>query len=215
MLIIGAKGFAKEILEILHEQNQLGNLAFYDDVNKDAPDKLFGRFPIVKSFEAAANYFAEMDNRFTIGIGNPILRKQLKDKFTSIGGIYTSTISNSAILGSYDVNIGDGTNILAGATLSNGIKIGDGCILYYNVIITHDCVVDDFVEISPSAILLGRCKIGSYSQIGANATILPDIVVGKNVIVGAGSIVTKDVPDNSLVVGVPAILRRQLPPLKF
>jgi hypothetical protein len=32
MLIIGAKGFAKEVLEIFHQQNKLQNIAFYDDV---------------------------------------------------------------------------------------------------------------------------------------------------------------------------------------
>ncbi len=44
MLIIGAKGFAKEVLEILHQLNQLENVVFYDDVNNDAPEKLFGQF---------------------------------------------------------------------------------------------------------------------------------------------------------------------------
>lgn len=215
MLIVGAKGFAKEVLEILHQQNQIEHLVFYDDVNTDAPEKLFGQFPILKSTAAAANYFSTIDNRFTIGIGNPILRKQLKDKFCSLGGVFVSTISNAATLGSYGVTIGEGTNILPGAILSNDTQIGEGCILYYNVIITHDCRIGDFVEISPSAIVLGRCSIGSYTQIGANATILPDVIIGKNVIIGAGSVVTKNVPDNSLVVGVPAILKKHLAPLKF
>nr|WP_250349320.1 DapH/DapD/GlmU-related protein [Flavobacterium anhuiense] len=46
--------------------------------------------------------------------------------------------------------------------------------------------------------------MGEFSQIGANSTILPKVKIGKNVIVGAGSVVTKDIPDNCLVVGVPA-----------
>lgn len=41
MLIVGAKGFAKEVLEVVYQLNQLDNLVFYDDVNTDAPDKLF------------------------------------------------------------------------------------------------------------------------------------------------------------------------------
>ncbi|MFZ2430593.1 MAG: hexapeptide transferase, partial [Lutibacter sp.] len=35
MLVIGAKGFAKEVLEVVHQLNELENLVFYDDVNKD------------------------------------------------------------------------------------------------------------------------------------------------------------------------------------
>lgn len=209
MLVIGAKGFAKEVLEVIHQLNELENLVFYDDVNNDVPEKLFGQFPILKTIQEASNYFKTIENRFTIGIGNPVLRKQLYDKFTAIGGEFTSVISPLATIGSYDVKIGIGSNILSGAVFSNSSTIGKGCIIYYNSIITHDCKIGDFVEISPSVTLLGRCKIGSYSQIGANATILPDITIGKNVIIGAGSVVTKDMPDNCLAVGVPAVIKKQ------
>ncbi len=215
MLVIGAKGFAKEVLEVLHQLNQLENLVFYDDVNYDVPKKLFGQFPILKTIEEATNYFKTIDNQFTIGIGNPVLRKRLYDKFTAIGGVFTSVISPLAIIGNYDVQIGIGANVLSGAVFSNSTKIGVGCIVYYNSIITHDCKIGDFVEISPAVTLLGRCKIDSYSQIGANTKILPDITIGKNVIIGAGSVVTKDVPDNCLVVGVPAKIIKELIPLEF
>ena len=49
MLIIGAKGFAKELLEIFHQKNQTENLCFYDDVNTDAPDFLFEKFKVLKT----------------------------------------------------------------------------------------------------------------------------------------------------------------------
>lgn len=44
--------------------------------------------------------------------------------------------------------------------------------------------------------------------IGAGAIILPGVTVGENAIVGAGSVVTRDVPDNTVVAGVPAKLIR-------
>jgi len=215
MLIIGAKGFAKEVLEVVHQLNQLENLVFYDDVNNEGPEKLFGQFPILKTIKEASNYFKTVDNRFTIGIGNPILRKQLYYKFTALGGKYISTISPLATIGSYGVQIGIGTNVLSGAVFSNSTTIGVGCIVYYNSIITHNCEIGDFVEISPSGTILGRCKIGSYTQIGANATILPDVKIGANVIVAAGAVVTQDMPDNCMVAGIPAVIKKELTPLAF
>ncbi len=215
MIIIGAKGFAKEVLEVLYQLNQTENLVFYDDLNHDIPDFLYNKFKILKNIQEAQKYFKEIDNRFTIGIGNPVLRKKMYDKFTFLGGIYTSTISKTANLGNYDVKIGQGTNILTGAIFSNSTTVGIGCIVYYNSIITHDCIIGNFVELSPNTIILGRSIIGDFSQIGANATILPDIKIGKNVVVGAGSVVTKDVPDNCLVVGTPAIIKKMLPRLEF
>lgn len=215
MLIAGAKGFAKEVLEVVLQLDELANLVFYDDLNDEVRGPLFGKFPILKTTKEVQDYFKTVDNRFTIGIGNPILRKKLYDKFISLGGIFSSTISPLANIGSYDIVIGSGSNILAGVVISNSSIIGKGCIIYFNSIITHDCVVGDFVEISPSVNLLGRSTVGAYSKIGSNATILPDLVIGKNVIVGAGSVVTKDVPDNTMVVGVPAKVLKELKPIEF
>jgi sugar O-acyltransferase (sialic acid O-acetyltransferase NeuD family) len=215
MLIVGAKGFAKEVLEALHLNNQTENLVFYDDVSVNAPENLYDQFKVLKNTDEVAAYFKMIDNRFTIGIGNPILRKKLFEKFKDLGGVFTSTISTKANIGSFDVEIGEGCNILANSIFSNSVKIGHGCIIYYNSIITHDCEVGDFVELSPGATLLGRCSIGSFSQIGSNATIFPEVKIGKNVIVGAGAIVTKNVPDNCVVVGIPAKVIKELEPLNF
>lgn len=215
MLIVGAKGFAKEVLEVLHQQNYSEDIVFYDDVNSDVPEFLYARFKVLKSFEEAENYFKTVVQGFTIGIGNPILRKKLSDKFINIGGLYASTISTGALISSFNVNIGEGSNILHGTIFSNDVKLGKGCIVYYNSIITHDCIVGDFVEISPSVTLLGRVQIGDYCQIGTNATVLPGIIIGRNVIVGAGSVVTKNIPDNCMVIGIPARIIKELTPLGF
>lgn len=52
--------------------------------------------------------------------------------------------------------------------------------------------------------IYGPITVGNNVNIGWNAIILPGVSIGNNVIVGCGAIVTKDVPDNSVVAGVPA-----------
>lgn len=213
MILVGAKGFAKEVFEIVFKNNQSESIVFYDDINLNSAKTIFDDYIILQSITEAKDYFEKKDNRFAIGIGNPILRKKMFEKFTQIGGIPTSTISLDAKIGSKEVIIGIGTTILDGAIISNSVTIGEGCIVYYNTILTHDCNVGDFVEISPAAILLGRCTVGSYTQIGANATILPDLKIGSNVIIGAGAVVTKNVPDNCLVYGNPAKIIQNIDPI--
>lgn len=203
MLIIGAKGLAKEILQICHDNNELENLCFYDDVNNNV-QKLYNTFNIIESVETAKNYFNKIDSRFTIGIGNPILREKLYKKLEAVGGKITSTISNNTSIGSYDVSIDKGANILDGVRISNSVKIGKLALIYYNAVITHDCVIGNFVEISPNVNILGRATIGDYTHLGANSTILPDIKIGNNVKIGAGAVVTMNIPDNCTAVGVPA-----------
>ena len=53
-------------------------------------------------------------------------------------------------------------------------------------------------------------KIGNDVWIGGNTTILPGITIGNNVVIGAGAVVTKDIPDDSLALGVPAKVVREL-----
>ena len=215
MLIVGAKGFAKEVLEILHQLNQLDNLVFYDDVSSDLPALLYDKFPILTDLEEAKKYFAAISNQFTIGIGNPILRKRLFEKFTGIGGEFTSVISPFAQIGHYDNKIESGANIMTGTVITNDVSIGKGALINLNCSIGHNVIIGDFVEISPSVSVSGNCKIGNYSNLGTNATILPKVSIGTNVIVGAGSVVTKDIPDNCLVVGIPAVIKKVLQPIEF
>lgn len=204
MLIIGAKGFAKEVLEVTHQNNELKDLVFYDDVNEDIGEKLYNIFPILKSMDMAKHYFETVSNKFTIGIGNPILRKKLYDKFIAIGGEYTTTISTSTIIGNYNNSIELGCNIMQNVVITNDVTIKKGTIINQISSIGHDVIIGEFCEICPNVSISGNCFIDDLTFIGTGAIILPGIKIGKNVIIGAGAVVTKDIEDNSVAVGSPA-----------
>lgn len=51
---------------------------------------------------------------------------------------------------------------------------------------------------------IGCIEVGDNVFIGSNTTILQNVKIGSNVIIGAGTLVNKDIPDNSVVGGVPA-----------
>ena len=57
-----------------------------------------------------------------------------------------------------------------------------------------------------------RIVIGEDTWVGANVTILPNIVIGKCCVIGAGAVVSHDVPDYSVVAGVPAKLIKTINP---
>lgn len=52
--------------------------------------------------------------------------------------------------------------------------------------------------------------IGDNVWVGARVVILPGVTVGNNVVIAAGTVVTKDIPDNSLVAGVPGVVKRRI-----
>lgn len=204
MIIVGAKGFAKELLEVCHQLGCTDDLVFFDNVSTDLPEKLYGQFPILRSEQEVKAHFEKGDKTFALGLGQPALRKQLAALFESWDGELVSLISPKANIGSFGVEIGKGASILANATVSNTVTIGTAVLMYPNSIVTHDCLLGDFVELSPGATILGNVQIGAFTQIGANATILPKLSIGDNCIIGAGSVVTKSVSVGQTVKGTPA-----------
>ncbi len=89
-----------------------------------------------------------------------------------------------------------------------GIFIGDGALIGHNVVLAtlnHAMSPKDRATMVPAAIHIGR-----NVWIGANATVLPGVTIGDGSIVAAGAVVTKDVPENTIVGGVPARIIRQL-----
>ena len=203
MLIIGAKGFAKEVLEIFNQQQQIAGIVFYDDVSADVPEMLYGQFPVLKTIAAAEQNFGQ-DPRFVLGVGTPKLRRMLGTKMGVLGGELTSSISPRATIGGFQNVLGLGVNIMSGAVLTNDIRVGEGVLINLNCTIGHDVVIGDYCELSPGVHVSGNVKLASNVVLGTGAVILPGVSIGENSIIGAGSVVNKDVPANAVAVGIPA-----------
>jgi len=90
-----------------------------------------------------------------------------------------------------------------------GIIIGDESQFGPGVTITtteHDYTKSELPEI------FKQVTIGKRVWMGSNVTILPGITIGDNSVIGAGSVVTKDIPPNSVAVGVPAKVIKEITP---
>ncbi len=118
-----------------------------------------------------------------------------------------------------DVSIGPDSSVWFNAVLRgdvHSIRIGarsnvqDGAILH-GTLNTYPVFIEDDVTIGHNAVVHG-CTIHSNCLIGMGAIVLDDAEIGKNSIIGAGTVVKGGmlVPANSLVVGVPGRIRRNL-----
>ena len=203
MIIFGAKGLAKEILEVCLEKEDRDNIVFYDDVSKDLPTKLYNEFRIIRTIDDVKNYFDDVDNRFVIGIGGPSLREFAFNKLIENGGVPITLISQHTNVGSFGVEIGEGTNVMLRSVITNDVKIGKGVLVNQLTSIGHDVTIGNFVEICPGVAISGKCVVGDLTFLGTNCSILPNINIGRHVVIGAGSVINRDVPDGSTVVGVP------------
>ena len=206
MLILGAKGHAKEVLKVALDNGVAEHeLFFFDDVTRDGEPMLFGRFPILKTMQEAIAVL-EKDDHCVLGLGSPLYRRLLYDKFKHTNARFINLVSRHTYLSPdpIAVTLGEGLNIMDGVFISNDIRIGTGCLLNFGCSIHHDATVGDFCELGPKSQVLGGAVIGNDCFIGAGAIILPKVVLADKVTVGAGAVVTKSITTGCVVAGVPA-----------
>lgn len=204
MLILGAKGHAKEVFEVLKKNGVTNNIAFYDDVTPDAElDAYFCQFTILRSQAEMAQWFAQNTPEFILGVGGVKARHIVWQKAMDNGGQPANLIAFNAQVAS-DVTAKEGLNVMQMAFVSNSVQIGKSVLINTRANVHHDVTIGDFCEVGPGAIVLGRCQIGTHTFIGAGATVLPDVVIGNHCTIGAGAVVTRNIADNQIVKGNPA-----------
>lgn len=84
-------------------------------------------------------------------------------------------------------------------TLGNNVHITDGVKF-----ITHDGGTLLFRKYVPDLEITKPISLGNDVYIGNNVIILPGVTIGNKVVIGAGAVVTRDIPSNSVAVGIPA-----------
>jgi acetyltransferase-like isoleucine patch superfamily enzyme len=111
-----------------------------------------------------------------------------------------------------DVVIGDHTRIGLHNTIIGPVTIGNHVNLAQGITVTalNHNFDDTTKRIDEQGIATKPVVISDDVWIGANAVILPGVTIGRHVVVAAGAVVTKDVPDNTIVGGVPATIIKKL-----
>ena len=193
MIIYGASGHGKVILEIL-ESNNDAHIRVWDDAVK-AP---MWQYPV----EQPTAPGEPIPDKLVISIGVNATRKKVAERFAG-SATFGTAIHADALL-SRRATVDEGTVVMAGVRVNADVRIGKHCIVNTCVSIDHDCVLEDYVHISPNATLSGNVTIGEGTHVGSGASIIQGIKIGKWCTIGAGSAVIRDIPDYATAVGCPA-----------
>jgi sugar O-acyltransferase (sialic acid O-acetyltransferase NeuD family) len=204
LLIVGTGGQGKVVLECAKRKYK--SITFMtNDINSPG----ISGYPIIYEQNTSMDYMSKNYDEIIVAIGNNKDRLKLMHEY--IGkGIKGAIIIHPKAVVSESVEIGEGTVVFANAVINPYAKIGLGCIINTGAIIEHDCIIKDGVHISPNAAMGGAVIIGEKTWVCIGSSIANNIKIGTNVIVGAGSVVLKDVPDNVLVAGIPAVIKRKI-----
>ena len=204
IIIIGGGGHARVLTEILLKQGKY--IIGYTEKNSEH-DMGLSDINCIGNDESIFKY--HHDKVFLVnGIGSVNYeslknRENVFKKFSALGYKFPEIISNHALVSEF-VNLRDGVQIMANATIQSCVLIGENSIINTGAIVEHDCKIGNNVHIASGAVLCGGVSVGNCSHIGAGATIIQSISIGENVLVAAGAVVVKNVSSNSTVRGVPA-----------
>lgn len=197
LLIIGASGHGKVLVDIAKKMKKWQEIAFLDD--NETIKEVMGIKVIGKTNEFI-DYINDYD--VIVGIGNCLVREKIQKEIEKTNATLSTLIHPNAIIGE-NVKIGNGTVVMAGTVINCCTNIGNGCIINTGATIDHDCIIEDYVHICPGVNIAGTVKIGKRSWIGLGSKVINNINICNNCILGAGAVVVKDIDEHGLYLGVP------------
>ncbi len=198
IVIVGASGHGKVIADIAL-LNGYDEVLFLDD---NPAVKIVGEYVVVGS-SSEVDSFIDDGYDFIVAIGNAAIRERIQNNLLAKCAKVVTLIHPSASV-AYDVEIGVGAVVMAGAVINSGSVIGSGCIVNTCSSVDHDCVVGDFSHVSVGAHTAGTVHMGDRCWLGIGAVISNNINVCDDVMIGAGAVVVKDISETGVYVGVPA-----------
>jgi sugar O-acyltransferase (sialic acid O-acetyltransferase NeuD family) len=204
-VIIGAGGFAREVLDIFEACREAGQdyevLGYLVEAPYGLPGTMVNDKPILGDLGWLTEHASEV--RVICAVGDPVVRKRLVVRVQGYGARFGNIVHPSAILTRH-VTMGEGIVIAAGCIFTNQIRIGDHVHVNLGCTVGHNVVLSDFSTIAPGVHVSGWVTLDEGCYVGSGANIIDRITIGAWSVVGAGSVVITDIPPHTTAVGVPA-----------
>lgn len=199
LAILGASGHGRVIADIALETSWT-DVAFFDD---EWPVKsACGGWEVIGNTDALVAALASYPG-VVVGIGNCAHRAAKHSALRDLQAPLVSIVHPRACISSR-AELGAGSVVMAQAVVNIGARIGEACIINTGATVDHDCKIGFAVHVAPGAHLSGLVTVGDRAWIGVGASVRQGAWIGADATVGAGAAVVTDVPEATVVYGVPA-----------
>ena len=170
-----------------------------------------GRPLLGKTEEIPAAFKKGAFDAVAIGIGykHRRFRKEIYETLKS-RGVPVATFVHPSSHVEKSALLQEGSIVLVDCTIDMHALIGENVIVSSRSFVSHHVKIGAHTFCGPAVNLAGNTEIGECCFLGINTTCIDGVRVGRNVQTAAGAVVTKDVPDDSLIAGVPAVVKKTL-----
>ena len=199
VLILGAGGHAKVVIELLRASGQA--VAGLIDVDA-TPREVLG-VPVIGDDDNLEGLRRSGLELAFVALGDNALRYRLGRRLATFDFRLVNAISPAAIV-SPSAQIGVGVAMMGGVVVNADTRIADLAIVNTGARIDHDCVLGEACHIAPGAVLTGDVHVDRLAFLGAACSVIPGMRIGESAVVGAGACVTSHIPSHTLAIGVPA-----------
>jgi sugar O-acyltransferase (sialic acid O-acetyltransferase NeuD family) len=186
-------------------------VGFLDDNAAVRGTEVIG-IPVIGGTDDAPRLAKEHSAGVLVGIGDNLVRGRLLKKLVSWGVPITRAIHPSAVIAD-NVVVEPGVVIMPAGVVNTRSRVQFGAVINTNASVDHDCDLGEMVNCMPGSVLTGGIIVGRYANMGSRSVVIPLKKIGENAYVGAGAVIIRDVPANSVVVGVPGNVIKYREPL--
>jgi len=204
LLIIGARGFGREIVNLARQCPGNGTefeVAGYLDDQQDALSGYPGYPPIIASVES---YAIRADDIFVCALGSTKHKQMYVEMIRSRGGCFQTLVHPTAIVSS-NAALGEGCIVGAYALISCDVSISEYVTIQSFSAIGHDAKIGAYCHLNAYAFMGGFAELEAGVTLHTGAKVLPHKRIGANATVGAGSVVLRNVRPGTTVFGIPAM----------
>jgi len=202
LVLWGAGGHGKVVLDVARAMGRFGTISFIDDAC-ERPGREFCDCQVFEASRYLQLLKGKGCSQYLVSIGKNEMRAACFQRALEHGLLPVRLVHPSAVI-SESARLEDGTVVMARVVINAGAQIGKNCILNTAAVVEHDCRVGDHVHLSPGVLLGGGVTVHSFAHVGLGAIALPGAEIGEGAIVGAGAVVLGSVPSGTTVVGIPA-----------
>jgi len=210
VIILGAGGHGKVVLDILLAQGAYRPVGFVDD-NPAMAGRLVCGLPVLGRLADLPRLRAGGLRHAVIAIGDNATRLRHRPVLEGQGFELVTAVHPTAFV-SPRSTIGRGVVVAPRACLVVDCAVGDMAIVNTGAVVDHEGDVGEGAHVGPAAALSGRVVLGRGAFVGTGAAVIQGRRIGRFATVGAGAAVVRDVPDHATAVGVPARVIKVSPP---